>query len=62
MNLAEFADQYRARTREDECGETIIPGKLWKEQPKDGRMNGHQIYEHGKGRVWAIAHVPRRQR
>jgi hypothetical protein len=58
MTLVEFAEPYHARTRQDECGETIIPGKLWKEQPKDGRMNGHQIYEHGKGRFELLLMFP----
>jgi|SRR5882724_1994319 len=56
MTLVEFAEQYRVRTRQDECGETIIPGKLWKVQPNSHFASpnrlwqyGHQIYEHGKG-------------
>lgn len=58
MTLVEFAEQYRARTRQNECGETIIPGKLWKEQPKAGRMYGHQIYEHGNGQFGLLLMFP----
>jgi hypothetical protein len=60
MTLVEFADQYRARTRQNECGETIIPGKLWKEQPKDGRLtfpvdNDKEIGGSGKSAKWVNA-------
>lgn len=58
MTLVEFADKYRARTRQDECGETIIPGKMWKEQPKAGRMCGHQIYEHGNSQFGLLLMFP----
>jgi hypothetical protein len=58
MTLVEFAEQYPVHTRKDECGETIIPGKLWKEQPKAGRMYGHQIYEHGNGRLGCCSFFP----
>lgn len=50
MKVEEFAEKYHGRTRKDECGELIIPGKLWKVQPKAGRMYGHHIYEHGADR------------
>src|SRR6267154_3374098 len=58
MTLVEFADHYRVHTRKDECGETIIPGKAWKKQPKAGRMYGHQIYEHGKGQFGLLLMFP----
>src|SRR5437879_12656148 len=54
MTVEQFAQTYHGRTRRDECGETIIPGKLWKAQPKVGRMYGHQIYEHGDGRFGVL--------
>jgi hypothetical protein len=50
VNIDQFAVAHHARTRKDECGEPIINGKLWKRQPKPGRMYGHHIYEHGDGR------------
>ncbi len=54
MDIAQFAETYRVRTRRDECGETIVCGKLWKAQPKPHRMYGHQIYDHGEGRFGLI--------
>jgi hypothetical protein len=50
LNIDQFAVTRHARVRKDECGEPIINGKLWKHQPKPGRMYGHHIYEHGDGR------------
>jgi hypothetical protein len=50
MTVEQFAERYHGRTRKDECGEVIIPGKPWKVQPKEGRMYGHHVYEHGSGR------------
>jgi hypothetical protein len=50
VNIDQFAASHHARVRKDECGEPIINGKLWKAQPKAGRMYGHHIYEHGDGR------------
>lgn len=50
MNIDQFAVTHHARVRKDECGEPIINGKLWKPQPKPGRMYGHHINEHGDGR------------
>jgi hypothetical protein len=65
MTLVEFAEQYRVRTRQDECGETIIPGKLWKVRPKSNFASpnrlwqyGHQIYEHGKGQFGLLLMFP----
>jgi hypothetical protein len=50
VNIDQFAVTHHARVRKDECGEPIINGRLWKQQPKPGRMYGHHIYEHGDGR------------
>jgi hypothetical protein len=50
VNIDQFAVTHLARVRKDECGEPIINGRLWKQQPKAGRMYDHQIYEHGDGR------------
>jgi hypothetical protein len=54
MNVEQFAERHHARARRDECGETIVPGKLWKLQPKLGRMYGHQVYDHSDGRVGVL--------
>ena len=57
MNIDQFAITHHARVRKAECGEPIINGKLWKRQPKPGRMSGHHIYEHGIGADrWAFFH------
>lgn len=65
MTLVEFAEQYRVRTRQDECGETIIPGKMWKVQPKSNFAGpnrlwqyGNQIYEHGNGQFGLLLMFP----
>jgi hypothetical protein len=50
VNIDQFAVTHHARVRKDECGEPIINGRLWKQQPKPGRMYGHHIYENGDGR------------
>jgi hypothetical protein len=42
MDIQTFAEKYRLRTRRDECGEIIIPGKLG------------QIYDCGTGRFGAL--------
>jgi hypothetical protein len=38
VNIDQFAVTHHARVRRDECGEPIIKGKLWKHQPKVGRV------------------------
>jgi hypothetical protein len=50
MTVEQFAEKYHGKTRRDECRETVIRGKLWRNQPKPGRIYGHQIYAHGDGR------------
>lgn len=42
MNIREFSELHRVRTKRDTCGETIIPGK-----------RGH-IYEHGSGQFGVL--------
>jgi hypothetical protein len=63
MDIHEFAEQYHVRTRKDECGEAVIQGKLWKSQPKLGRMYGHHVLEYGDGRfgVLMMFHVNNRR-
>jgi hypothetical protein len=53
MDITDFAQQHRVRTRRDECGEMIIPGKLWKRQPTR-RIYGHHVYDCGDGRFGAL--------
>jgi hypothetical protein len=50
VSIDQFAVSHHARVRKDECGEPIINGRLWKQQPKPSRMYGHHIHEHGDGR------------
>ena len=68
MNIAIFAEKYRVKTRRDECGDTVILGKRWKEQPESRDMDpgrrgklqyGHQIFECGDGRLglWLMFYV-----
>ncbi len=52
MTIEQFAQKHHARTR-DESGETYIPGTPW----PDGRY-GHQIYEHGNGRLALLLMFP----
>jgi hypothetical protein len=54
MHIEEFSQQYRVRTRRDECGNTVIPGKLWKAQPKPTRSYGHQVFEFDDGRFGVL--------
>jgi hypothetical protein len=49
MNIQEFGEKHRVKVRKDECGNLVILGRMWKEQPKGGRQYGHHIYEHGDG-------------
>jgi hypothetical protein len=58
MNLEDFAAKYHVKTRRDECAETIIPGKLWKQQSKASRIDGHQIYEHKGGQFGLLLMFP----
>lgn len=48
MNIEQFAQQYHVQTKRDECSDTILAGKVWRSQPKDGY--GHQIFDNGDGR------------
>jgi excisionase family DNA binding protein len=59
-SLEKFAETYRIRIRKDECGEPVIFGRLWKNQPipKFGPHRpaseyhyGHQIFDNGDGRL-----------
>jgi hypothetical protein len=49
MNIQEFGEKHRVKVRKDECGDLVIFGRMWKEQPKVGRQYGHHIYERGDG-------------
>lgn len=58
MTFDQFAQDYRVKTRHDECNEPVIPGKLWKVQPyrkgvppRSGSMYGHHLFENGDGRI-----------
>lgn len=49
MTIQEFAEANRLRTKEDSCGEQIIPGRQFcKDMPKRVEYRSH-VYEHGKG-------------
>jgi hypothetical protein len=58
MHIEEFSQQYRVRTRRDECGEAVIPGKLWKAQPKPKRFYGHQVFEFDDGQFGVLLMFP----
>jgi hypothetical protein len=51
LNIQEFAEANRLRTKENSCGERLIPGKqLCKDMPKRVEYRSH-VYEHGNGRL-----------
>jgi hypothetical protein len=55
MTIQEFGKKYRVKTREDNCGETIAPGKGWGFQKPDG---GGHIYEYSTTEMGAIFVTP----
>ena len=51
MNIQQFAEANRLRTKEDSCGERIIPGKQFcADMPKRVEYRSH-VYEHGTGQL-----------
>lgn len=53
MNIQEFAEANRLRTKEDSCGERIVPGKQFcSHMPKKVEYRSH-VYEHGTGQLGA---------
>jgi hypothetical protein len=49
--LERYARSHSLKIRKDECGEPVIFGKLWKNQPTESRTYGHHIFEYGNGRL-----------
>ncbi len=47
MEIKEFAERYRVKTRKDSCEEAIIPGKPRNAARPEDR---HHIYDHGNGK------------
>lgn len=53
MTIQEFAKQYRLKTRNDNCDETIVPGKAFKPD-----MGGPHIYEYSGTEMGVILITP----
>ena len=63
MDIKQFAEQHRLKVRNDECGEPIIFGRMWKNQPIPRFVShrpaseyhyGHQIFDNGDGRLGVV--------
>jgi hypothetical protein len=51
LNIQQFAEANRLRTKEDSCGERLIPGKQFcTDTPKRVEYRSH-VYEHGTGQL-----------
>ncbi len=61
--IEKFAESHRLHTRKDECGEQVIFGKMWKQQPVPKFVShrpdreyhyGHHIFDYGDGRLGIV--------
>ncbi len=54
MDIKEFAEKYRVRTKRDGCGEEIVTGtRVPKDMPKRVEYACH-VYDHGDGKRFGI--------
>jgi hypothetical protein len=51
--IEKFAESHRLHARKNECGEQVILGRMWKNQPKS-RTYGHHIFDNGDNRLGIV--------
>jgi hypothetical protein len=50
MKIKQFAESYPVKTRRDNCGEEIIPGKQWQKDMSERKDYRCHVYDNGDGR------------
>lgn len=54
MTIKTFAESYRVRTRQDSCGDVIIPGKRYATDMPDRIEYRSHVYDHDDGEHFGV--------